>query len=99
EPIVGLVGAVTQDEAVLCQLLGDGENGVPQALVVMRKEFEAPRQQRRSVERIRLVVLAQHAPIADAVVRTSAWISSAVARHVAAIFGSPRISASLLARS
>jgi hypothetical protein len=66
ESVVGLIRAVTQDEAILCQLLGDGKNGVPQALVVMRKEFEAPRQQRRGVERVRLVVLAQHALVADA---------------------------------
>src|SRR5262249_25347786 len=67
ESVVGLVGAVTEDEAVLCQSLGDGKNGVPQALVIMRKELEAPGQQRRRVERIRLVVLAQYAPVTYAV--------------------------------
>src|SRR6516164_4857014 len=58
EPVVGLVGAVPQYEAVLGQLRSDCENGIPQALIVMCEEIEAPRQQRRGIERIRLVVLA-----------------------------------------
>src|SRR5215831_12976206 len=29
KPVIGLLGAVTQDEAVLSQLLGDGKNCVP----------------------------------------------------------------------
>jgi hypothetical protein len=43
------IPSATQDEAVLGQLLGDGENGVPQALVIMREEIEAPSQQGRGV--------------------------------------------------
>src|SRR5215831_11692011 len=48
--VVGLGGTVTQNKAVLGQFLGDGENGVPQASVVMRQELETPCQQRRGVE-------------------------------------------------
>ena len=67
EAVVGLIGAVTQDEAVLGQLLGDCENSIPQAFVVMCEKLEAPRQQCRGIECVRLVVLAQHASVADAV--------------------------------
>ena len=58
EAVVGLIGAVTQDEAVLGQILGDCENSIPQAFVVICEEIEAPSQQRRGIKRIRLVVLA-----------------------------------------
>src|SRR5215468_11282748 len=67
ESIVGLLGAVTQDEAVLSQLPGDSENGAFQAFVVMRQKSEACCQQCRSVERVRPVMLAQHAPVTDTV--------------------------------
>ena len=56
--VVGLIGAVAQDEAILGQLLGDGENRIPQAFIVMCKKLEAGRQQRRGIERVRLIMLA-----------------------------------------
>ena len=67
EAVVGLLGSVAKDEAVLGQLLGDGEHGVPETLVVAGQEPEDRRQQRRGVERVGLVVLAQDAAITDAV--------------------------------
>src|SRR5215467_11516008 len=99
----GLVGAVTQDKAVLCQLLGDGKNRVPQALVVMRKEFEVSGQQRRGVERIRLIVLAQHASITDTMsedvrpdlvrgctpCRRHTWVASDLRQPARAVKGDP----------
>src|SRR5215471_7725636 len=103
ESIVGLVGAVTQDKAVLCQLLGNGKNRVPQALVVMRKEFEVSGQQRRGVERIRLIVLAQHASITDTMsedvrpdlvrrctpCRRHTWVASDLRQPARAVKGDP----------
>ena len=67
QPVVGLVGAVAQDEAVLRQFIGDRHHGRVQALVVVGQEPEDRRQQRRSVERVGFVVLAQHPLLADAV--------------------------------
>ena len=40
EPVVGLVGAVAQHEAVLGQLLIHGKDGRAEALVVARQEAE-----------------------------------------------------------
>ena len=61
QAVVGLVGAVAQDEAVLGQVVGDRLDGLSQALVVTRQETEERRQQGGRVERVRVVVLAQHA--------------------------------------
>ena len=67
QAVVGLARAVAQDEAVLGQLVGDREHAGPQALVVAGQEAEERRQQRRGVERVGRVVLAQHAAVVDAV--------------------------------
>ena len=61
QAVVGLVGAVAQHEAVLGQVVGDREHGGVQALVVPGQEPEDRREQRRGVERVGLVVLAQDA--------------------------------------
>ena len=61
EAVVGLVGAVAQDEAVLGQVVGDRVDRRAQALVVGGQEAEDRREQRRRVERVGLVVLAQDA--------------------------------------
>ena len=61
QAVVGLVGAVTQHETVLGQVVGDRLDALSQALVVTWEEAEERRQQRRRVERVRVVVLAQHA--------------------------------------
>ncbi len=60
QAVVGLAGAVAQHEAVLGQVVGDREHALVQALVVRRQEAEERRQQRRGVQRLGLVVLAQH---------------------------------------
>ena len=52
---------------MLGQLVGDREDARPQALVVAGEEAEDRREQRRCVERVGLVVLAQHAAGVDAV--------------------------------
>ena len=67
QAVVGLVRPVPQDEAVLGQLVGDGEHAAVQALVVARQEPEHRGQQRRGVQRVGLVVLAQHAAGGQAV--------------------------------
>ena len=56
-------------------------------------------EQRRGVQRVGVVVLAQHALAVTPSSSTSAWIASAVARHVRGRSLSPRSSASLEARS
>src|SRR5215472_16108323 len=66
--------------------LGNGKNPVPQARVAMQQEFEVSGQQRRAVERNRLIVLAQHASITDTMsedVRPD--LVRRCSRHVAAI--------------
>ena len=67
QAVVGLVGAVAQDEAVLGQLVGDRQHARAQPLVVAGQEAEDRGQQRRGVERVGVVVLAQHAALVDAV--------------------------------
>ena len=62
--VVGLVGAVAQDEAVLGEVVGDRQHARAQALVVARQEAEDRRQQVGGVERVGLVVLAQDAAFA-----------------------------------
>jgi hypothetical protein len=49
ESVICLVGMVAKDKAVLHPLFGDGESGVPQVLVILREEIEAPCQQDRGV--------------------------------------------------
>ena len=61
QAVVGLAGPVAQHEAVLGQVVGDREHALVQALVVGGQEAEDRRQQRRGVQRVGLVVLAQHA--------------------------------------
>ena len=67
QAVVGLVGAVAQHEPVLGQLIGDRQHARPQDLVVAWEEPEDRGQQRRGVERLGVVVLAQHASLVDAV--------------------------------
>ena len=67
EAVVGLVGAVAEHEAVLGQLLGDRVDRRAQPLVVGGEEAEDRGEQHRGVERVGLVVLAQDAAVADAV--------------------------------
>jgi hypothetical protein len=66
EAVVGFVGLVAEDEPVLGQLLGYGQDCLVQAIVVPRQEAEERRQQRRGVQRIGVVVLSQHSAIAHA---------------------------------
>ena len=66
EAVVGLAGPVAEDEAVLRQVVGDGLDRLAQRLVAGGQEAEDRGQQRRRVERIGVVVLAEHA-VADAV--------------------------------
>ena len=61
KPVVGLVGPVPQDEAVLGEVVRDRQHRRVQGRVVVGKEAEDRREQRRRVERIGLVVLAKHA--------------------------------------
>ena len=65
QAVVGLAGAVAQDEAVLGQVVGDRQHARAHALVVARQEAEQRRQQVGGVQRVGLVVLAQ-----DAVLRS-----------------------------
>ena len=67
EAVVGLVDLVAEHEAVLRQLVGDREHGRAHALVVGRQEADDRDQQRRRVERVGVVVLAEHAALGDAV--------------------------------
>src|SRR6516164_8523388 len=69
----------------------------------MREEFEASGQQRRGVERIRLIVLAQHASITDAMsedvrpnlvrrcppCRRNTWVASDLRQPARAVKGYP----------
>ena len=100
QAVVGLAGAVAQDEAVLGQVVGDREHALSQALVV--SPGRNPKIAASSVEASSasvVVVLAQHA-VLEAVLedvlldlvrgRAPGWRSSS---------GSPRMSASLAARS
>ena len=65
-----------------------------------REEPEQRREQRGSIEGVRLVVLAQDARSLTPWARMSARISSAVARHLSCeVAGRPRSSASFAARS
>ena len=59
QAVVGLSGAVAQDEAVLGQVVGDRQHARAQALVARRQEAEERRQQVGGVQRVGLVVLAQ----------------------------------------
>jgi hypothetical protein len=68
EPVVGLIGAVAEHEAVLGQLFRDRLHRGTHALVVSRKEAEDRRQQHGGVERVGLVVLAQDAALGDAMI-------------------------------
>ena len=61
QAVVGLVGAVAQHEPLLGQLVGDRQHAGPQARVVPGQEPEDRGEQRRGVERVGLVVLAQDA--------------------------------------
>ncbi len=67
QAVVGLAGPVAQHEAVLGQLVGDREHARPQAGVVAWEEAEDRGEQRRGVERVGRVVLAQDAAGVDAV--------------------------------
>ncbi len=67
QAVVGLVGLVAQHEAVLGQLVADRQHARAQPLVVAGQEAEDRRQQRRGVQRVGRVVLAQHAARVDAV--------------------------------
>ena len=99
EAVVGLLRPVAEREAVLGEILRDGEHGGAQALVVGRKEPEDRRQERGGVERVGCVVLTEDARSLTPCSRMSALISSAVAPHFACSSASPRISASFAARS
>jgi hypothetical protein len=59
---------VTQDEAVLGELVGDGKHGCLDALVVGRQETHDGQQQQRGVQIVGLVVLAEDAPAGNALV-------------------------------
>src|SRR5213078_3306302 len=61
EAVVCLLGEVPQHEAVLGEPVRDRRDGGAQALVLAGKEAEDRRQQRRGVEGLGLVVLAQDA--------------------------------------
>ena len=61
QAVVGLPGAVAQDEAVLGQVVGDRVDRLAQALVVARQEAEDRRQQRGRIQGVGVVVLAEHA--------------------------------------
>ena len=65
-PVVGLVGPVAQHEAVLGELVGDRQDAGVQPLVGAGQEPEVRRQQGRGVERVGVVVLAEHAAVAHA---------------------------------
>src|SRR6185295_6361541 len=60
EPVVGLVGLVAEDVAVLGELVCNRLHRLAQGLVVVRKEAEDRSEERRGVESFRIVVLAKH---------------------------------------
>ena len=61
--VIGLVGLVAQDEAVLGELVRDREDGCMQPPVVPRQEPEDGCEKHRGVQRVSRVVLAEHAAI------------------------------------
>ena len=63
QPVVGLLDAVAEHESVLGQLVGDREHRVADPLVIGRQEADQRDQQRRGVERVGLVVLAEDAAL------------------------------------
>ena len=67
EPVVGLLHAVAQHEAVDGELVGDGEHGGAHARVVGREEAEQRHEQQRRVERVGLVVLREDAALVERV--------------------------------
>src|SRR3954447_21866649 len=67
EAVVGLRHPVAQDEPVLGELLVDRVDGRDDALVVRRQEADERDHQAGGVERIGLVVLAEHAAFVDGV--------------------------------
>ena len=68
QPVVGLVDPVAEDEPVLLRARdGDRQHGRADSLVVGRKEPHERDQQGRGVERVGLVVLAEHASLGHAV--------------------------------
>ena len=98
-PVVGLVGAVAEHESVLGQVGSDRVDGGAQSVVVGRKEAEDRGEQHRGIERVGLVVLAQHAlvgrPMGEDVGADLLSGLAPLLRERA----SPRISARLAARS
>ena len=67
QAVVGLARAVAQDEAVLGELVGYGQDARAQPLVVGGQEAEERGEQGRGVEGVGGIVLAQHAAAVDAV--------------------------------
>ena len=67
QPVVGLVDAVAQHEAVLGELVGDREHGRDHARVVGREEPDEDGEQGRGVQARRTVALHEHTPFVDAV--------------------------------
>ena len=57
------LGAVAKHEAVLAELVGDGQDGGAQPGVLARQEPEYRCQKRRRIEGVALIVLAQHAAL------------------------------------
>jgi len=66
EAVIGLLDAVAQDEVVFGEFIGDGQHGRLDALVLGRQESDQRYQQQRSVERLRVVVLAEDAAVIGA---------------------------------
>src|SRR5437763_1009763 len=66
EPVVGLVDAVAQHEAVEREVLADRQHRRLDALVVGRQEAHERQQQARRIQRVGLVVLTEHAVVAHA---------------------------------
>jgi len=81
EPGVGSPDPVPQDQVVLGQLVGDGQDGGAHALVGGRHESHEQQEQQRGVQVVGLAMLAEHAPLGYAFSSTSALISSAAACH------------------
>ena len=67
QPVVGLRDPVAQDEPALLELRLDREHGRLDPFVVGGQEADQREQQRRGVERVGLVVLAEHAAVGHAV--------------------------------
>ena len=67
EAVIGLLGAVAQDEAAFGELVGDRDHGAADALVVGRQKAQQRHQQEGGVEGGGVVVLDEHAPFVDAV--------------------------------